>query len=277
MMEMDFLDLFKGWNAIFYLIGVLCIGLILEQIIPWRRGVNVNPIRWARNASMTFYGGIILGLVPFLGTYAGSVSAAENEIGIFYQTGIPIGVKIVISVIVFDLATYIEHRLLHQYYIFWRTHRSHHADTIIDATTSLRFHPFESILRSIFGICFVYLLGIPVSAVLIYYGINVIWNTLGHTNIALPPAIDRLVSRIFITPHMHRLHHSTQPIHLDKNFGTIFSIWDQLFGTFCGPWELSEDEEFGLDGPEQITVDSFSNIILDPFRTPENRAIPKPD
>ncbi len=274
-MESEILDIFKGRSGFLFLLTVLVLALILERIIPWRRGVQLDPMRWVRNASMTFYGAIILGFVPFLGAYVGSLAAAEQGFGLFNQIAFPLSAQIIVAVIVLDMKTYIEHRLLHKYYFLWRTHRVHHGDTHIDATTSLRFHPFETVLRSAFGILFIYVLGIPVEAVLVYFGVNVILNTLCHSNVTLPPAADRVISKVIITPHMHRLHHSANAEHLDKNFGTIFCLWDQLGGTYIPPWELAEDEQFGLDGPEQISPDSFANVVLDPFRTPEKAAIPK--
>ncbi|GJL95041.1 MAG: sterol desaturase [Hyphococcus sp.] len=274
-MDESIFDIFKGWNGIIFLISVLASALILERIIPWRREDKVDVWRWARNASMTFYGTIFLSLAPFLGTYLGAVVAGEQGIGLFNAISVGLWVQILVSVFVLDSLTYIEHRFLHKYYILWRAHRAHHGDTQIDATTSLRFHPFETLLRSAFGIPFIFMLGVPPEAVLVYFAVNVLMNTWSHANITLPGSVDRVISKVIITPNMHRLHHSALPEHLDKNFGTIFAMWDQLFGTYCGPGELADDEPFGLDGPEEISPDSFANIALDPFRTPEAAAIPK--
>jgi sterol desaturase/sphingolipid hydroxylase (fatty acid hydroxylase superfamily) len=34
-----------------------------------------------------------------------------------------------------------------------------------------------------------------------------------------------------VTPQSHRIHHSLERRHRDQNFGTLFCIWDRLFGT----------------------------------------------
>jgi sterol desaturase/sphingolipid hydroxylase (fatty acid hydroxylase superfamily) len=34
-----------------------------------------------------------------------------------------------------------------------------------------------------------------------------------------------------VSPQFHRIHHSIEPEHRDRNFGVIFSFWDRLFGT----------------------------------------------
>jgi sterol desaturase/sphingolipid hydroxylase (fatty acid hydroxylase superfamily) len=33
----------------------------------------------------------------------------------------------------------------------------------------------------------------------------------------------------------HRIHHSVEPRHFDKNFAILFSFWDRLFGTAYHP------------------------------------------
>jgi sterol desaturase/sphingolipid hydroxylase (fatty acid hydroxylase superfamily) len=40
-----------------------------------------------------------------------------------------------------------------------------------------------------------------------------------------------LVRYVLVTPQFHRVHHSIEPRHRDRNFGLTFSIWDHLFGT----------------------------------------------
>ncbi len=52
------------------------------------------------------------------------------------------------------------------------------------------------------------------------------------------------------------------------NFGTIFTLWDRLFGTFCAAKELRQDEEFGVDASETNGPESFANLALDPFFSP---------
>jgi sterol desaturase/sphingolipid hydroxylase (fatty acid hydroxylase superfamily) len=41
-----------------------------------------------------------------------------------------------------------------------------------------------------------------------------------------------LVEGIINTPSAHRVHHGSNPIYLDKNYGGVFMIWDRIFGTY---------------------------------------------
>ncbi len=271
------MEFFKGVTGLYFLLAVLGAALVLELIFPWRRGVKIDLARWARNASMTFYGIILLGLVPALASYGGAVNAEARGLGLFNHAAPPLWAQAFATLIVFDLTAYWVHRALHKWYFLWRAHRAHHGDTHIDATTSLRFHPLEGLLRAIVDVMFVYLFGLPPEGILFYFSIHAVVNTMTHTNVALAPSIERIVSRLFVTPHIHRLHHSAAPEYLDTNFGTTFSLWDQLFGTFTPSDALREDETFGIEGPEAITPDSFANLALDPFRKPADAAIPKPE
>jgi hypothetical protein len=41
-----------------------------------------------------------------------------------------------------------------------------------------------------------------------------------------------ILDKLFVTPSAHRVHHGSNPEYIDKNFGAVFIVWDQLFGTF---------------------------------------------
>ncbi len=268
------MEFLKGWSGVIYLVAILGAGMIIERVIPWRR-VAIDGKRWLRNASMTFYSVIILSFFPVLAAYAIALAAQAQNFGLLNWLAAPLWAAIAVTVIAADLISYTVHRSLHKWYFLWRLHRTHHADEHVDVSTSLRFHPFEAFFRATVSAPLAFLIGYSPEGVLAHFAVQAAINTLTHMNIGLPISIDRVVSRVFITPHVHHLHHSSKPDHLDRNFGTIFSFWDQLFGTFCPPENIAVDEPFGIDGPEAIKIDSFANLVLDPFRTPAGGAIPK--
>lgn len=268
------MELFQGMNGVYYLVLLLAIALTAEAIAPWRRS-KVDLARWGRNASMTLYGMIAISLIPPLASMGAALTAETRGIGLLNIIELPMWVQLAISIVIIDLLSYVQHRMLHKWYFLWRAHRPHHSDEHIDATTSLRFHPFEVLFRAAIEVVVVVLLGLPPAALIISFAIDAIINTTAHSNLTLPPKADRLVSRILVTPHYHKLHHSTAPEHLDTNYATIFTFWDRLFGTAIESANLRDDEQFGLAGPERMERDSFANLALDPFRTPEGGAIPK--
>src|SRR5262249_19049466 len=52
-----------------------------------------------------------------------------------------------------------------------------------------------------------------------------------HSNLRLPPGLDRMLRAVIVTPHLHGIHHSIETDHVSSNFGTVFTWWDRLHGT----------------------------------------------
>jgi sterol desaturase/sphingolipid hydroxylase (fatty acid hydroxylase superfamily) len=50
---------------------------------------------------------------------------------------------------------------------------------------------------------------------------------------------------LFVDNRFHRIHHSLEERHFDKNFGAFTTLWDRLFGTACFP-ERGEWPAVGL-------------------------------
>ncbi len=73
-----------------------------------------------------------------------------------------------------------------------------------------------------------------------------------HSNITFLG--EKWLNRIFITPHLHRAHHSTVRKEHDKNIGSIFSLWDHLFSTF----EILEPKVIGI--VNNAPLDFFSQL-----------------
>jgi sterol desaturase/sphingolipid hydroxylase (fatty acid hydroxylase superfamily) len=72
------------------------------------------------------------------------------------------------------------------------------------------------------------------------------------------------VERWAVSPAMHHIHHSADPRHWDRNFGTSLAIWDRLAGTLYIP-NGKEVERFGI-GAESGTFHSLAGAYLTPFR-----------
>jgi sterol desaturase/sphingolipid hydroxylase (fatty acid hydroxylase superfamily) len=75
-------------------------------------------------------------------------------------------------------------------------------------------------------------LGLPASGVLLHGAIASGITIFEHANARIPPAIESWMGRVFVTPAMHRIHHSAAAPDTDTNFATIFSFWDRALGTY---------------------------------------------
>jgi sterol desaturase/sphingolipid hydroxylase (fatty acid hydroxylase superfamily) len=160
-----------------------------------------------------------------------------------------------------DLALYWSHRLFHRFALLWRAHRLHHAPEFLTPITAFRFWPQEQVVH-ILGNVFMSGLGLGVVATMLgasvgpltLLGVNafsLVWNLafahLRHSHVAL--AFPRWLSHILVSPQMHQVHHSADPRHHDRNYATVFALWDWMFGSLYIP-DPKERFRFGLGKAE---------------------------
>lgn len=216
--------------------------LIWELITP-RRNLSVSKaIRWTNNLGLFVLNSIVLRLMFPAAAVGIAFSVADMGWGLFNLVALPFWFEVAAAVLLLDLAIYLQHRLMHQVTLLWRLHRVHHADLDIDLTTGSRFHTFEIILSMLIKWLVILLLGPALIAVLVF---EVVLNGMAifnHANISLPPAVDRLVRYLLVTPDMHRVHHSTIVAETNSNFGFNLSIWDRIFKSYVDQPEKGHDE-----------------------------------
>ena len=129
----------------------------------------------------------------------------------------------------FDFLYYWLHRAQHQVPWLWRYHMVHHADENVSASTVGRHHWLEEGFRFfIITAPLIVLLGTVSGAplwVAAFIGVNGVFM---HWNVALRFGP---LERWIITPAYHRIHHSVERRHWDRNFGVFTQLWDRVFGT----------------------------------------------
>jgi sterol desaturase/sphingolipid hydroxylase (fatty acid hydroxylase superfamily) len=142
------------------------------------------------------------------------------------------------GIVVLDLATYAAHVALHKSAVGWRFHRLHHSDREVDVTTAFRQHPLETIFRVASLLPAIALLRIPLGVVVLHQTLSAINAQLEHANVRVPEGLDRALRVVFVTPNMHKVHHSSWRPQTDSNYANLFSLWDRLFGTFTRAADL---------------------------------------
>ena len=189
------------------------------------------------------------------------------QFGIIYLFDLPLILEVLISLLILDLVgAYLVHFVEHKIPWMWKFHVIHHSDKNVDVTTGLRHHPGETVFRIMFTILGVYISGASIGIVMLYQSISVLFAHLTHANISLPNRLDRLISYLFVTPNMHKVHHHYKQPLTDTNYGNIFSIWDRVFGTYTFV-EDSKSLVYGIDTHiKDKKIDSFSNLLLIPFK-----------
>ena len=156
-----------------------------------------------------------------------------NNFGLLnWFDSIPLVIHVLLGILLLDLiGAYLPHYIQHKIKFLWKIHLVHHSDHNVDTTTANRHHPFESIIRFIFTLIGVIVLGTSIGIVFLYQSISLVLSQFNHANIKLPSSIDKILSYIIVSPNMHKVHHHYVMPYTDSNYGNIFSVWDRLFGT----------------------------------------------
>ena len=157
---------------------------------------------------------------------------------------IPIFVRVLLYVVICDFGYYWMHRLMHTG-ILWRAHKWHHSPTYMYWLAGCRATITQQFLVGV-----PYVLAAPIlfpspwwvyTALVIFDYLIVDWM---HLNVSWGT---RWLEWFIVTPRYHRIHHSSNPQHYDRNLGDFFTIWDRLFGTYLDPDTLDDKAlSFGL-------------------------------
>lgn len=165
---------------------------------------------------------------------------------------------IVLSILFFDLLIYWNHRFQHRF--LWRFHALHHSQADLHAVNSYA-HFTERGFRYLLLILPLTLVRFDFPALpWVIVGLQEILELYIHspTDIHLGK-----LNAIFVDNRFHRIHHSLESRHFDKNFGVLFSIWDRLFGTAYWP----ADGEWPRTGVAGLTPPkSMGEYLLFPIR-----------
>lgn len=134
----------------------------------------------------------------------------------------------VLLFVVIDLAWYCNHRFSHRVRIGWAAHQAHHSSEFFNFGTALRqkWNPWSEV---IFWLPLP-LLGFEPWTIYVAFGANLVYQFFSHTETI--GKLPRPIEFVFNTPSHHRVHHGSDPLYLDKNYGGILIVWDRMFGTF---------------------------------------------
>ncbi len=134
----------------------------------------------------------------------------------------------VLCFIAIDFARYWAHRVAHEQRFWWATHITHHNSGKYNLSVSFRLGWTQHI-KIIFFIP-VMLMGFDPFVFFICHQIAVLYQFWIHTEYITK--LHPVIEYIFTTPSHHRVHHGSDEVYLDKNYGSTFIIWDRMFGTF---------------------------------------------
>ncbi|WP_439106030.1 sterol desaturase family protein [Congregibacter sp.] len=258
-----FLDLDSGKLYVF-LGGLILFGLI-ELWIPSRRRPPQRLQRYCFHAAVAALNTVVIRILVFVPFLLWAVHVDEQGWGVARWLGLHGWFEILASIVALDAFDYAWHRANHRIRFLWRFHKAHHADTGMDVSTALRFHPGELLLSGLVKAGWIAVWGPTAVAWFLFELLVSLCAQFHHANIALPSKLDSVLGRVLVTPRYHGLHHLTERRFGDRNFATIFPWWDALFGTAVKSVP-GDDAKFGLPEDRGLALAPLE-WILEPFRS----------
>jgi sterol desaturase/sphingolipid hydroxylase (fatty acid hydroxylase superfamily) len=153
----------------------------------------------------------------------------------------PLFVQVMAGFLVNDFAIFFSHWVRHKLPPLWHIHAIHHSETTINPATLFRQHPLDPVAGGVITYVPLALLGGSVWAGTLLVLFDTVWAMYAHSD--LPMSWGPL-KYVLVTPAYHRIHHSIEPRHWDKNFGHMLTLWDWLFRSAY--FDVEDSFELGL-------------------------------
>lgn len=211
--------------------------LLLEKLLGRRRRRIFTPDFW-QNVWCKVLNVLILSTVVagILGLIHNAYDAYLPFLQVRILDGAALWAQFLAAFVIGDFLNYVQHWIRHRVPVMWAFHAMHHSDPHPTPGTGLREHIGDPVAGALLNTGPVMVLGadpiITFWLVLAYQ----CWSFLTHMD---APVTYGVLGRFTVSPSFHRIHHSAESRHWDKNFGEVLTIWDRMFGTAC----------FDYDGP----------------------------
>ncbi len=220
-------------QAVIWTIPFLALAVALEMVVSrlrGRRAYRTNDT--LANLSQGLISQLVAACTPLLqiGLYTAVFVALGHQAEAPFWTA---WYAIALAVVLVDFCEYWQHRAGHQIAVFWAAHAVHHQGEELNLCTALRQESQSALLGWPFYLPLA-LIGVPplvFGFVLLGVKYYQIW---AHTE-----QIGKLgwLDRVVTTPSNHRVHHAVNDAYLDRNYGSVFVLWDRLFGTYAAETE----------------------------------------
>ncbi len=245
--------------------GLLGIFLAGQHFFPRRPAPAGGPKRSITNYSLMAISVVLFTAIP-LSFLTAAVWAEKQEVGVLHAYAFEGWVVIAITLFARAFVSFFTHLLNHKIPFLWRLHRVHHLDTDLDVSTTTRFHPLEIVVNLVIGLPMIVAVGMTPWVLMIYELLDATVTLFSHSNIRVPKPLNFVLRYLIVTPDLHRVHHSSWQPETDSNYGAVFPIWDQVFGTFrTRTREPQETMELGLSEVREPHASSLLWLLWSPL------------
>lgn len=247
------------------MIGIFLVVGVVENIPP-AVAVKAPARHYAFNVTYAIINTLLSGFVaPFIALGTALITRHFTNGLIDLRSIIGGGISgaiitVFISTVVFDFFYYWMHRTQHTSELLWQEHLLHHSDEFVNITTSGRTHILEQLVFAAFiTVPTAIVIALPPSTIATIALLPTVWAFVIHANVkfSFGPFWWLLSS-----PQYHRVHHSIEEKHFNKNYAVWFPLWDIIFGTVYKP----ERGEYPRTGVEGVEVKSIVDAYSLPFR-----------
>jgi len=210
---------YRGW-----ILAALLLLILIEMIWSWRRDKKAYQVKETL-ANFSILAGFEFSKLLFAG-YQLAILGFAADIAFF--TLPHNGWIFLTCFFLADFIYYWFHRVSHIWKPLWAFHLIHHSSLTMNLTAAYRLNWFGALISPLFFVPLA-LLGFPPDFIVASYALNLLYQFFLHTE-----AVPRLgiIEGVIDTPSAHRVHHGSNPVYLDKNFGGVLMIWDRLFKTY---------------------------------------------
>ena len=248
-----------------YFAAILSVAL-LESVVPARESGPSIGRRWVRNFTLSVFSTALIRMSFPLAGVAWAVFCEQRGWGLLAVWETPFWLGIALTIVAIDFTYYAHHYLSHTVGLLWRLHRTHHSDLEYDFSTGARFHPLEVVGTTLFVMATIAAIGALPAGVMLSQMLLAVVAFSDHANVVIPERVDKAIRLVFVTPNMHRVHHSVEHVEGNSNFSNTFSFWDRLFGTYRDqPAAGHARMEFGLREVRDGAQLTLPRLLTQPF------------
>lgn len=246
--------------------------LVMERMLPADRKQRMLSPGLAQdffffNLDAAWKVALIPAVVGFLRILYDSVTGGYELPG---MNDWSLAAKVIVAVLFFDFLQWFHHWVRHKGPL-WHFHAIHHSQREMNVFTDLRIHAGEYVIADVLVFVPMFAFGLTPLAIMGVGSVRWWYTRFIHANIRTNMG---WLKYILVTPQFHRVHHSIEVRHQDKNFGVVFNIWDRLFGTMYHNYDeypATGVEGLRFDPPRRLAPAAWARQYLQmfvyPFRT----------
>jgi sterol desaturase/sphingolipid hydroxylase (fatty acid hydroxylase superfamily) len=153
---------------------------------------------------------------------------------------LPLALRVALYFAITDLGSYAMHRLMHTK-LAWSFHRFHHSPKQLYWLAGVRATLPQQVLYNLPYVVMSLFVLDSFWVFDLFMVVGVVSNHWMHVNVTWR---SNWLEYLLVTPRYHQIHHSSDAKLHDGNYGTLFTIWDRLFGTYIDP-DTTKVKKFG--------------------------------